>query len=193
MLIKQISKNEASSLLMKFHYLKDISKSFKSGYNYGLFSEDTLLGVIIFTGFPVPELVVGAFGLERSDQEGFFELSRLCLHPSIQIPHKNIASQFVSKSIKLLKKETKVRAILSYADCDFHRGVVYQACNFKYFGKTTFKKDFWIKQEDGTFTKHSRGKTKGIVGEWRKRSQKHRYMLIFDKKLNTLWKEELYP
>lgn len=191
--IKSISKQEASTLLLKFHYLKDISKGFKSGYNYGLFIEDQLMGVIIFTGFPVPELVVGAFGLERDDQEGFFELSRLCLHPTVQLPNKNIASQFVSKSIKLLRKSVKVRAILSYADCDHHKGIIYQACNFKYYGKSTVKKDFWIKLEDGKYVKHSRGKTKGIQGEWRNRSQKHRYMLTYDKSLTILWKEENYP
>ena len=191
--ITQITKEEAKSILSHFHYLKDISRGFKSGYNYGLFIDNELKGVVIFTGFPVPELAVGLFGLDRKDQQGLFELSRLCLHPSLQQENKNVASQFVSRAIKQLRKDTKVRAILSYADSQFHVGTVYQACNFKYYGLSEAKKDFYIKKEDGSFIKHSRGKVKGLEGEWRDRTRKHRYLLTFDKSLNILWKEEKYP
>ena len=187
--IKRIEKKEAGTILLKFHYLKDISKGFKSGYNYGLFKEDVLLGVIIFTGFPVPELAKGMLGLKRDEQYGLFELSRLCLEPTIQKKEHNLASWFVSRSIKLLKNDTDVKVILSYADANFHEGTVYRACNFKYYGLSAEKKDFWIKQRDGTFIKHSRGKVKGIDGEWRPRSRKHRFVMLFDKHLVIRWDE----
>jgi hypothetical protein len=184
-----VSKQQAADILLKFHYLKDISKGFKSGFNVGLFSNEELVGVCIFTGFPVPELVTGMFGLTRENQDGFFELSRLCLTPEIQKQEHNLASWFVSRSIRLLRKERTVRAILSYADSTFHSGTVYKACNFKYYGLTEAKKDFFIKQPDGSFIKHSRGKVKGVEGEWRDRSVKHRYVLIYDKSLDIKWKE----
>ena len=76
--VERVDKNAAAGILLRYHYLKDISKGFKSGYNYGLFYKDKLVGVVIYTGFPVPELVKGMFGLERTDQKGMFELSRLC-------------------------------------------------------------------------------------------------------------------
>jgi len=185
--IKEVSKKEAGTILLKYHYLKDISKGFKSGYNYGIFKNDILLGVIIFTGFPVPELAKGMLGLERNQQEGLFELSRLCLEPEIQKDEHNLASWFVSRAIRQLRKDTRVKVILSYADADFHNGTVYKACNFDYYGLSAPKKDFWIEQPDGTYKKHSRGKTKGIKGEWRPRSRKHRYLIVFDKKLNVRW------
>lgn len=191
--IKPISKKEASEILLKWHYLKDISKGFKSGYNYGLFKNEKLVGSIIFTGFPVPELVKGLFGLERKNQSGFFELSRLCIEPETQKEEYNITSWFFSRSIRQLKKDTNVKAILSYADSDFHSGTIYKACNFKYYGLTDEKKDFWIKDVNGNYTKHSRGKIKGLEGEWRPRSRKHRFLLIYDKSLSPLWKEEKYP
>lgn len=184
-----VTKQQAADILLKFHYLKDISKGFKSGFNVGLFDNEELVGVCIFTGFPVPELVTGMFGLPRENQEGFFELSRLCLTPEIQKQEHNLASWFVSRSIRLLRKERSVRAILSYADSTFHSGTVYKACNFKYYGLTEAKKDFFIKQPDGSFIKHSRGKVKGIEGEWRDRSVKHRYVLVYDKNLDIKWKE----
>lgn len=190
--IRLVDKKDCNDILMTFHYLKDYSKGFKSGYNFGLYCEEQLVGVCIYTGFPVPELVKGMFGLDRKDQEGFFELSRLCLTPTVQEQEYNITSWFVSKTIRELKKITKVRAILSYADSDFHGGTIYRACNFQYYGLSEKKKDFWIEQEDGSFKKHTRGKVKGLDGEWRDRSQKHRFLLVFDKKLKILWKRVDY-
>ena len=188
--IQRISKQSSKQILLTYHYLKDISKGFKSGYNYGLFHNDFLVGVCIFTGFPVPELSKGMLGLERTDQKGLFELSRLCLEPNIQQEEHNLASWFVSRCLRILRKDTYVRVVLSYADEDFHKGTVYKACNFDYYGLTTQKKYFWIEQDDGSYKKHSRGKTKGVKGEWRPRSRKHRFVLVYDKELNIKW--ELY-
>jgi hypothetical protein len=188
--ISLITKKQSEALLLTHHYLKDISRGFKSGYNFGLFKEDKVVGVCIFTGFPVPELSKGMLGLPREQQDGLFELSRLCLEPTVQETEHNLASWFVSRCIKQLCKLTKVRIILSYADSEFHNGIVYKACNFKYYGTTDSKKDFWIKQEDGTFKKHSRGKIKGLEGEWRDRTIKHRYVYQIDKSISILWKQK---
>tara|TARA_R110000744_G_scaffold307145_1_gene415358 strand:+ start:603 stop:1193 length:591 start_codon:yes stop_codon:yes gene_type:complete len=190
--IGTVSKAEGWEILKKYHYLATTGKSvsYKSGYNYGLFKDGTLLGVCIFTGFPVPELVYGMFGLPRNQQQGMFELSRLCLDPDTQNLEHNITSWFVARSIRQLKKDTCVRAILSYADSDYHSGIIYRACNFKYYGKTAPKKDFWFVQEDGTYKKLSRGKTKGLVGEWRPRSDKHRFLILNDNTLKCKWKAE---
>ena len=192
--IDRVTKSEAAELLLRFHYLKDISKGFKSGYNYGLYKHNDfcplniggIRGVCIFTGLPVPEIAQGAFGLERNEQKGFFELSRLCIHPDTQQDEYNITSWFVAKAIKSLRKETRVKAIISYADSDRHAGTIYRACNFRYCGLTEPKKDFYF--ADGT--KHSRGKIKGAEGEWKDRSQKHRYVMMFDKDLELLWNRD---
>ena len=192
--IDRVNKSEAAELLLRFHYLKDISKTFKSGYNYGLYKNNEfcplniggIQGVCIFTGLPVPEIAQGAFGLERDDQEGLFELSRLCIHPVTQQEEYNITSWFVSRAIKKLRKETKVRAIISYADSEHHGGTIYRACNFRYCGLSDPKKDFYF--SDGT--KHSRGKIGDAEGEWRDRSRKHRYVMVFDKSLELLWTDK---
>ena len=192
--IDRVNKSDAAELLLRFHYLKDISKTFKSGYNYGLYKNNEfcplniggIQGVCIFTGLPVPEIAQGAFGLERDDQEGLFELSRLCIHPVTQQEEYNITSWFVSRAIKQLRKDTKVRAIISYADSEHHGGTIYRACNFRYCGLSDPKKDFYF--TDGT--KHSRGKIGDAEGEWRDRSRKHRYVMVFDKKLDLLWTDQ---
>jgi len=194
--IDKVSKEEIRSLLYNFHYLKDESKDFKSGYNYGLFESNIsnflhvggCRAACVFTKIPVPEIAVGAFGLERDQQDGLYELSRLCVHPDLQRTEYNITSWFVSRCIKRFRKDANVSAILSYADSSRHNGIIYRACNFKYYGLTDAKKDFYY--ADGT--KHSRGKIKGSEGEWRERSRKHRYLMIFDKELKErlTWKEE---
>jgi len=195
--IDRVDKNTCKPLLYEQHYLKDESKDFKSGYNYGLFRNTDwdcplniggCLAVCIFTGLPVPEIAKGAFGLERDEQDGLFELSRLCVDPVIQKEEYNITSWFVSRCIKKFRKDTNVRSILSYADSAHHSGIIYRACNFKYYGLSATKKDFYY--EDGT--KHSRGSVKGVAGEWKDRSRKHRYLMVFDKTLNVLWDEEKY-
>jgi len=192
--IDRVTKSDAADLLLRFHYLKDISKTFKSGYNYGLYKNNEfcplniggIQGVCIFTGLPVPEIAKGAFGLERNEQQGLFELSRLCIHPNTQQEEYNITSWFVSRAIKRLRNETEVRAIISYADSDHHGGTIYRACNFRYCGLSDPKKDFYF--DDGS--KHSRGKIGDAEGEWRDRSRKHRYVMTFDKSLNLLWTDK---
>src|SRR6056300_169508 len=118
--IDRVSKEEIKNLLYTHHYLKDESKDFKSGYNYGLFRHTEwecplrigkCLAACIFTGLPVPEIAVGAFGLQRDEQEGLFELSRLCVDPEVQKEEYNITSWFVSRCIKRFRKDTDVRAI----------------------------------------------------------------------------------
>ena len=195
--IDKVSKEELKELLYTYHYLKEESKDFKSGFNYGLFRRTEwecplrigrCLGACIFTGLPVPEIAVGAFGLNRNEQQGIFELSRLCIEPSTQSYEHNITSWFVSRAIRQFRKDTKVKAIISYADSNHHVGTIYRACNFKYYGLTDRKKDFYY--SDGT--KHSRGKIKGSEGEWRERSRKHRYLMVFDKELKKrlTWEEQ---
>tara|TARA_R100000664_G_C2759296_1_gene148916 strand:- start:3878 stop:4489 length:612 start_codon:yes stop_codon:yes gene_type:complete len=189
--IKQISKSESKNLLDKYHYLTNESKGFRSGHNYGLYKNKEIVGVCIFHGVSVPETLKGCLNLNREDQEGFFELGRLCLKPNLN--EKNILSWFVSHSIRHLKKIVTLKGVLSYADSRYHNGYIYQACNFKYYGLSSPKKDFWFDLGDGKFKKHSRGKVKGLKGEWRERPRKHRYFILFDNNLKMLWNECPYP
>jgi|TARA_R110000851_G_scaffold98983_1_gene213857 hypothetical protein len=187
--VKNVSKFECEPLLRDHHYLTGISKGFKSGFNVALFYKQNLnpLGVCIFTGFPTPELAVGAFGLPRDDQKGLWELSRLVLHPDPQKSEHNLSGWFLSQALRLLRQHQHVRAVLSYADQNYHAGTVYRATGFGYYGLTAKKKDFWSQMPDGTMCKQSRGKVSKIVGEWRDRSRKHRFMKVYDKKLDMKW------
>lgn len=169
-------------------------------YNYGLFDADQkLLGVITFSGISVIETIIGAFEnkngepfTRESNQKGFFELSRLAMVDDGR-KVRNLTSWFVSKAIKLLRKSEDVRAIISYADSKYHHGYIYQATNWKYYGLSPQKSDFFYKDENGVERQLWRGTSSDKDGEWRPRSRKHRYLLLYDKSLIVKWKEERYP
>lgn len=188
--VERVSRERCCDIL-RYHYLG--AKGFRSGYNYGLFRGQALLaelvGVCIFTIFPVPELAVGLFGLPRNQQDGLWELSRLCVHPDIQETEHNITSWFVARSVKRLRNETTVRAILAYADSEYHAGIVYRALNFGYYGLTDPKPDFWFDLDGGGRRKHNRGPTKGARGIWEPRTRKHRYLMVYDKTLTPRWEQ----
>jgi len=190
--IEKISRNTAKKLLDEYHYLHE-QGNFRSGINFGLFERESkfIIGVIVFHTNSAKEGVKGCFAIDSYKLEGFYELGRLCINPHRH--EKNITSFFLSGSIKLLRKIKNVAALLTYADSDYHQGYIYQACNFNYYGLTDQKKDFFINKNDGTFKKLQRGKCKHLIGEWRDKSRKHRYLIIYDNKLKTIWKQEPYP
>lgn len=190
--IEKICRYTAKKLLDEYHYLhKD--GNFRSGINFGLFEKETnqLIGVCVFHSVSAKEIVKGCFNIQSYKLDGFMELGRLCMNPHKH--EKNITSFFLSGSIKLLKKIKNIVALLTYADSEHHTGYIYQACNFKYYGLTSPKKDFFILQDNGTYKKLQRGKCKHLNGEWRNKSQKHRYLIIYDNNLKTIWEEKKYP
>src|SRR3990167_4693037 len=138
--IEHIEKMACKRMLSKYHYLGD--KGFRSHKNFGLLINEYLIGCIIFHGVSAPETVVGAFGLERNNQDGIWEIGRLVMIPEAN--KKNYGSYLISRSIRQLCKEEKVRAIITYADSKCHVGSVYQASNFLYCGLTDSKKDFVV-------------------------------------------------
>lgn len=190
--ILKISRGTAKILLDQYHYLHE-EGNFRSGINFGLFEQKTksLIGVCVFHSVSAKEIVKGCFGINSYNLNGFMELGRLCINPHKH--EKNITSYFLSGSIKILRKIKTVVALLTYADSSYHNGYVYQACNFKYYGLTSPKKDFYVLQPNGTYKKLQRGKCRHLNGEWRDKSQKHRYLIVYDTGLKTIWNEQPYP
>lgn len=192
--VEKIDHKLADSFLTGHHYLAQQGNGFLGKKQYGLFREDNaIVGVIVFAGISVIETLIGAFeGFDRfSCQDGFWELTRLAMDSDLK--EKNLTSWFVSKAIKRLRSETNVRALISYADSKYHHGYIYQATNFKYYGLAPQKQDFFERLSDGNERQVWRGSVKGLQGEWRDRSRKHRYMIVYDKNLSIKWKEEPYP
>jgi len=113
-------------------------------------------------------------------------MSRLVL--SSHLNGANYGSYLIARSLRELKK-LNIKAVISYADSSRHIGAVYQAANFTYHGLSPQKNDFILSNG----TKLSRGKVKGLEGQWMPRSRKHRYLYLLDKKIVCIWQQEAYP
>ena len=181
--IISITKYEAKDFIGKYHYLG--YKPFRCSYAFGL-SCGILMGVSVYHGLSAPETAVGAFGLQRNEQMGLWELGRLAVKPEFN--GKNYGSFLIRRSIMLLRKQIQVKAVIAYADSTYHNGAIYQAAGFTYCGLTDKKKDYFI---NGMI--RERGKTKGAGGEWHNRPRKYKYIVILDKSLNLRWSILPYP
>ena len=184
--IKEIAKPQAYEFVSKYHYLGDAK--FFCEQAFGLFAihGDQLLGVATFSQPQGNVALKGWFGLTNQDK-CVYELSRLCLQPSLN--QTNATSFLLGGSIKELKKQRKIKAVITLADSTRHVGSIYQVCNFKYYGLTDCKSDFFC--EDGRV--NPRGTTKEKHGVWIPRSRKHRYAYVIDDKLKVLYEEQPKP
>ena len=177
-LVRPILYADTKPFILNLHYAKRMPPI---SFSFGLFLDDSLVGVVTY-GMPAsPWLCKGICGNEN--RHLVLELNRLVLTHNI----KNEASFLVGRSLTLLPKP---HVIVSYADtAQGHVGIVYQACNFLFTGTTKLRTDMAAK--DGKHSRHHSGdKTKRVV-----RSAKHRYVTFIGTKKETtkLRKALQYP
>lgn len=187
--ITKIDKSIAYDFVKEYHYLGDAK--FFSKIAYGIYHKesDTLLGVSTFSNPQGNVALKGWFGLPNSDQT-VLELSRLVVLPELN--GTNVTSFLLGNSLKLLKKNENIRAVITLADDSRHIGSIYQVCNFTYYGLTNKKTDFYSYDDGGKV--NPRGSTKHKQGVWLPRTRKHRYAYILDESLECLYtKVDKYP
>ena len=182
--ILEISKALAYDFIKQYHYLRDAK--FFSCYNFGLWMDGELVGVATYSNPQGNASLKGWFGLPNTDKT-VLELSRLCLHPDLN--NTNATSFLLGNSIKMLK-QYGIRAVITLADSSRHIGSIYQVCNFKYYGLTDSKNDFFQYPD---CKKNVRGATHNKRGVWLERSRKHRYAYLLDKSLKVLYEEKPHP
>lgn len=186
--IREIDKNSCYEFVRRYHYLAN--GKFSCMYGYGLFYIDEnrsqeLVGVATFSAPQGISALKGWFGLSN-DCTYVLELSRLCMLPCLN--QTNATSYLLGNSMKMLKKHG-IKVVITLADSSRHVGSIYQVCNFKYYGKTDKKTDFWT--IDGI--KNPRGKVNDRHGVWVERPCKHRYAYVLDKSLKVLYDEQPIP
>jgi hypothetical protein len=168
--IKSIAYQQAMAVVVEKHYLH---RKCPVSHAFGLFERagDELVGVVTYGVSPSSTLLKGICGPEEA--KNVYELNRLVINDNLE---KNIASFFISSSIKYLPK----MIIVSYADShQNHHGYVYQATNWIYTGKTKERTDIGF--DDNS---HSRHYQKGIDTKLNRkfRSSKHRYCIFIGSK-----------
>lgn len=182
--IKEVSKNTCYEFVRRHHYLGNAK--FFCVYGYGMYYKDEynteeMVGCATFSNPQGAVALKGWFGL-GNDDSSVLELSRLCVLPCLN--GTNATSYLLGNSMKMLRKHN-IRAVITLADASMHVGSIYQVCNFKYYGLTDKKTDFYT--TDGI--KNFRGSTTNIHGVWVERTRKHRYCYLLDKSLKVLYQE----
>ena len=163
LIVKQITYSETKPFLLHIHYARRMPCI---QYAYGLFFNDTLIGVVTYGQPASPALCKGIAGEEN--KHNVLELNRLAILPDSP---KNSASILISHSLKMLPKNL---FIVSYADAEGwgHIGYVYQATNWLYTGMTRRRTDIY--GGEGKHTRHySSDETRRTV-----RTAKHRYVYL---------------
>lgn len=181
--IKKISKAESQVLVKQYHYLGH--KGFMFSFSYGLFlkENDELIGCAVFGRPSFPQTIKGWLGYEDG---AVCELHRLVMKSEYN--GCNLTSYLLGNSLKIIKNDG-YKMVISLADASLHIGYIYQACNFKYYGMTNSKTDFYC--IDGSL--NPKRATKKLQGVWLPRNRKHRYAYIFDKSLDIKYKELPFP
>ena len=128
-MMKLIERNEAKPFIEKWHYSKSIN-GVMSSYIFGLYSDNNLIGVILYGKLGM----ANAWKKYSDNKDDILELRRLCC---IDNTPKNTESYFIGQTLRYLKKYTKIKHIVSYADGEQgHVGTIYKATNFSFLGMT---------------------------------------------------------
>lgn len=106
MIVKRITYNDTKPFILGIHYARRMPVI---QYAYGLFDNDSLIGIVTYGQPASPSLCKGVAGEEN--RHNVLELNRLVLLPNQN--GKNNASFLVGRSLKLLPKGL---FIVSYAD-----------------------------------------------------------------------------
>ena len=121
---------EAQRFIREFHYARGGSNT--AVYTHGLFirSAPFLFGVVWW----LPPTRVACESVDQERWTQVLSLTRMAIHP---VAPRNAASFLLSRSVKLIKKDGRFVALVTYADeSQGHTGGVYRAANWEYVGRT---------------------------------------------------------
>lgn len=121
---------EIKEFIETYHYSKSIN-GLHSSFCFKLIHKTKIIGALIYGKLGMANVwkKYGKYEFE------VIELNRLCC---IDDTPKNTESYFISKTIKWLKNNTKIKTIISYADPEYnHSGIIYRATHFKHIGFTS--------------------------------------------------------
>lgn len=127
--VEPCERKEIRDFIEKWHYSHNIN-GLLSQYCFKLMDGDTMVGAMIYGGLGM----ANCWKKYAENKEDIIELRRLCC---IDDTPKNTESYFIGKTLKWLLRNTSIKKVISYADNTYgHKGVIYQASNFKHLGKT---------------------------------------------------------
>ena len=128
--VKEIPREKANKIIIEKHYSKKIYSA--SYIHLGIFLKRKLVGVLQF-GYAMNPVSMGSI-VSGTKKNEYLELNRMWFEDNV---FKNAKSMAISFSFKYIKKKfPNIKWIQSFADERCKKfGIVYQACNFKYYGE----------------------------------------------------------
>lgn len=200
--VESVDRDDCAEFILEIHYAKRWPSI---TYAFGLFEDETLIGVVTYGTPPSSTLRRGIAGDQyKSD---ILELNRLCLRHN----RKNEGSLLIGNSLKLLPKN---KIIVSFADTsEGHIGSVYQASNFLYCGLSAKRTDWKVKGMEHLHGQTIADKFRGVKNRaaairemygddfyLAPRPRKHRYIYIVGSKTyrkkvmkSLLYTQQPYP
>ena len=133
--VEEIPRKSIVKFIEKHHYSHNVN-GVQSLYHYGLFTEGNfglpkMIGAMMYAH---PSMPATAKKYNPINPDKCLELRRLVC---IDDTPKNTESYFIGQTFKLLKRDTDMEVIVSFADQHHgHTGVIYKATNFDYLGET---------------------------------------------------------
>jgi hypothetical protein len=128
--VLQCSRKEIVDFIEFWHYSKNVN-GLTTDFCFKLIDTDgNMIGAMIYGKIAMANV----WKKYASNEFELIELKRLCC---IDNTPKNTESFFIGNTLRWLKKNTKIKTVISYADTTYsHDGTIYKASNFKHSGMT---------------------------------------------------------
>lgn len=128
--VKLVTRADVRAFIEAHHYSHNIN-GLRVSHCFGLYDGDTMVGAMMYGGLAM----ANAWKKYGDSDAEVIELRRLVL---IDDTPRNSESYFIGHTLRWLKRNTKVKTIVSYADPNYgHSGVIYRATNFEHVGMTS--------------------------------------------------------
>ncbi len=128
--VEHCLRRNIAAFIVKWHYSKNVN-GIISDYCFRLNDENgKMIGAMIYGRIAMKDV-----WKKYVEKENYLiELRRLCC---IDETPKNTESYFIGHTLRWLKRYTKIKKVISYADATYnHKGIIYQASNFTLLGQT---------------------------------------------------------
>lgn len=127
----KIERKDIRDFIEEHHYSQNINGCI-ADYCFALYRrlDDVMVGAMFYG-----RMAMANQYKKYGKQHEVTELRRLVL---IDDTPKNTESYFIGQTLKWLKKNTKIKTVVSYADPNYgHSGIIYKASNFKHVGMSS--------------------------------------------------------
>ena len=200
--VEEVPRKSVVKFIEKHHYSHNVN-GVQSLYHYGLFTEGNfgipkMIGAMMYAH---PSMPATAAKYNPINPTKCLELRRLVC---IDATPKNTESFFIGQTFKLLKRDTDMEVIVSFADQHHgHTGVIYKATNFDYLGETSRGRILMVdgkemhsrslNQLDRPYGRELNRRYKAGYENifWKKTNPKHIYVYYLNKKIKRQIKKSL--